>query len=58
VLWHPWDVAVLTADSVFQRYWDDFCYPSSDDVLIWPRSDAWAAVYRHEEVIFAGTRRH
>jgi hypothetical protein len=55
VLWGP-DVAVLTTDRVFQRYWDDFCYPSSDDVLIWQCADAWAAMYWHEEVMFAGMR--
>jgi hypothetical protein len=55
VLWDP-AVAVLTTEPVFRTYWDDFCYPSSDDVQIWPLSDAWAASYFHEEVMKVGIR--
>ena len=32
-------VAVRTRWSIFRKYWDDFCYPSSDDVSIWPLSE-------------------
>ncbi len=40
---NPWvivswteDWAVLTQWRVFAQYWDDFCYPMSDDIVIWP----------------------
>lgn len=57
IQWEP-GLAALTHEAVFRTYWDDFCYPSSDDVLIWPLSDAWAAFYFHEESLTAGIRRH
>ena len=33
--------------SLFVRRWDDFCYPSSDDVSIIPLSDQWLLQYWH-----------
>lgn len=46
-----WDthLAVLTEWSVFLTYWDDFCYPSSDDVSIWSPDGAWTVCYEHGE---------
>jgi hypothetical protein len=46
--------AVLTTSSIFCRYWDDFCYPSSDDVTIWSVHDHWAALYHHSERMYFG----
>src|SRR5687768_10530675 len=38
-----WDerTAVETSWSVFYRYWDAFCYPSSDDVSVWSPAADW-----------------
>ena len=42
---------VLSKWRTFCQYWDDFCYPASDDVAIWPLYGSWAVVYRHFEVL-------
>lgn len=42
-------LAVCTDWSVFLAYWDDFCYPSSDDVSIWTPNAAWTVCYDHDE---------
>jgi hypothetical protein len=49
-----WDrqLAVFTTWGVFCHYWDDFCFPISHDVLIWPVSEHWALFYHHEEILF------
>ena len=39
--------AVATVWQTFVSYWDDFCYPSSDDVPVWPQSGDWVLCYRH-----------
>ncbi|HEX2728241.1 MAG TPA: hypothetical protein VHM16_00715 [Rubrobacteraceae bacterium] len=46
-----WDAndAVVTQWSVFCDYRDDFCYPGSDDVSVWPPSGEWAMFYSHHE---------
>ena len=47
------ELAVLARWAVFCDYWDDFCYPASDDVTIWPSSEDWVLAYfHHEEFIF------
>jgi hypothetical protein len=43
------DLAVETSWSIFAEYWDDFCYPSSDDVTVVPVSGGWQLVYHHYE---------
>jgi len=48
VLWDD-DLAVLTSTEVFCRYWDDFCYPISHNVHIWPPENDWALFYWREE---------
>jgi hypothetical protein len=53
VSWEP-TIAVATTADIFCRFWDDFCYPSSDDVTILPLSEDWALVYWHEEELFFG----
>jgi hypothetical protein len=49
-------LAAATTGDIFCRFWDDFCYPSSDDVTILPLSEEWALVYWHEEILFFGER--
>lgn len=46
-----WDqeCAVVTDWELFVRYWDDFCYPSSDDVMVFPVHESWVLDYRHYE---------
>tara|TARA_R110000868_G_scaffold409447_1_gene694930 strand:- start:3 stop:461 length:459 start_codon:yes stop_codon:yes gene_type:complete len=46
-----WDneTAVITTWKSFVNYWDDFCYPSSDDVFVFPSSNSWILAYRHFE---------
>ena len=43
------DTAVQTQWDTFVAYWDDFCYPSSDDVAVWTPSNEWVLCYRHYE---------
>ena len=55
-----WDAekAVVTDWEMFTTYWDDFCYPASDDVTVWPLDAAWTLCYRHYEVFqFSSTDR-
>jgi hypothetical protein len=42
-------LAVATRWEVFTEYWDEFCYPSSDDVVVTPVSGTWHLVYHHFE---------
>jgi len=43
------ETALLMPWSLFVRRWDDFCYPASDDVAVFPRDRAWVLVYHHDE---------
>jgi hypothetical protein len=45
------ELAILTTWGTFIRYWDEFCYPSSDDVTVWSPDAPWALVYRHFRVM-------
>ena len=56
VSWDP-QTAVLVDCCVFCRYWDDFCYTASDDVLVFPVAGSWALLYHHEEMFSFGSRR-
>jgi hypothetical protein len=53
VSWQP-DSAVITDTERFLMYWDDFCYPSSDDVSVWPENETWVLHYSHEEIFWYG----
>ena len=46
-----WDMglAVQTIWQTFTNHWDDFCYPSSDDVVVWSLTEPWALCYGHHE---------
>jgi hypothetical protein len=50
------DTAVLTNWGIFCDYWDDFCYPSSDDVTVFPLSIGWVLFYDHFERFVFGSR--
>ena len=50
------DLAVLVSWEIFCSYWDDFCYPASDDVAIFPLSEDWMLLYDHAEVFTFGER--
>lgn len=45
------ELAVQVPAKLFVEYWDDFCYPSSDDVLVVPLSGAWILRYTHCETL-------
>ena len=51
------DLAALVKWEVFCEYWDDFCYPSSDDVAVFPLSGEWMLCYSHDEYFMFGERR-
>jgi hypothetical protein len=48
VFWND-DTAVITTWGVFAHYWDDFCYPGGEDMLIWSEGATWSLSYSHEE---------
>ena len=50
------DTAVKTTWGIFVTYWDEFCYPASDDLSVWSESGAWALLYHHEEQLQFGIR--
>jgi hypothetical protein len=54
-----WDTAtaIQTTWEIFTQYWDDFCYPSSDDVEVFPASGDWLLLYHHWERFEWGRRR-
>ena len=41
------DEAVYLPWAVFTRYWPSFCYPSSDDVTVWPSDEQWGLSFSH-----------
>jgi hypothetical protein len=47
IAWSP-QCALRTSWQIFTEYWSDFCYPSSDDVTVWPDSERWVLFYHHE----------
>lgn len=46
------DWAIRTTVKIFCDYWDDFCYPASDDIVITAEKVNWIIVYHHEEYLF------
>ena len=54
-----WDfkTAVFTDSDLFIARWDDFCYPSSDDVSILPLDGAWVLHFWHEEEFLHARKR-
>jgi len=47
--WNP-HTALIADWDIFTAHWDDFCYPASDDVTVWPLHGDWTLCYRHYEV--------
>lgn len=41
---------VYTTRDIFLRYWDDFCYPSSDNLTIISEKTNWIFFFNHIEV--------
>lgn len=46
------DEAVYLPLLTFATYWSAFCYPSSDDVTVWPLTRLWAISYAHSGQFF------
>ena len=55
ISWLP-DTAVRVPTKVFFKHWDDFCYPSSDDVFISPISKKWILYFMHSNHFEFGLR--
>jgi len=55
VSWDP-ELAIVVSWNVFCTYWDDFCYPASDEVAIFPFSSEWFLRYDCAEVYTIGQR--
>jgi hypothetical protein len=51
------DIAVVTNWGVFCDYWNDFCYPASDDTSVFPQSFDWVLFYQHGERFVFGQKR-
>jgi hypothetical protein len=51
-----WDreTALRTSWEFFTAHWDDFCYPSSDDVLVSPEAGNWVLRFHHSEIFYFG----
>lgn len=56
VCWNR-DTAIETDARMFARHWESFCYPSSDDVAVFPLHLGWLVTYWHEGHLFIGRRR-
>jgi hypothetical protein len=41
---------IYTSKEIFIKFWDDFCYPSSDDITIISELTNWVYFYNHIEV--------
>jgi hypothetical protein len=55
-----WDrhTAVLTDSELFVQRWDDFCYPSSDDVTVIRLDESWLLHYWHWEAFLFARKRN
>jgi hypothetical protein len=53
LVWNE-STAALTEWGIFCDFWDDFCYPSSDDVVVLPLTCHWVLLYDHEETLQFG----
>ena len=51
------DTAALTSWGIFAKYWDEFCYPASDDLIVLPADRRWALLYHHSEFMQHGLHR-
>lgn len=53
--WQP-DTAIRTPWNVFCDYWQEFCYPAADDLMVWPANEEWVLLYHHEERFYFGRK--
>lgn len=55
-----WDAntALKTTWGIFRQYWNDFCYPSSDDVIISPEDETWLLSYSHANIFEFGKQKN
>jgi hypothetical protein len=44
------DTAAAADWAIFVAHWDDFCYPASDNVVVWAPDGDWTLRYHHYEV--------
>ena len=44
------DTGISLPWHTFVAYWDDFCYPASDDAFVFPESGSAALAWNHYEV--------
>jgi len=51
VVWSR-DVGISLPWQTFVAYWDDFCYPSSDDAFVFYESSNACLAWRHHEVFW------
>ncbi|MGE0797022.1 MAG: hypothetical protein AB7G13_01950 [Lautropia sp.] len=54
--WEP-ELALCSRWSVFAHHWRAFCQPGSDDLVVFPPSQRWAAFYHHADRLQFGVRR-
>lgn len=43
-------MSLRTTKEIFCEYWNDFCYPASDDIVISTEKVDWLLIYHHEEI--------
>lgn len=43
-------LSIRTTKEIFCEYWNDFCYPASDDIVISTEKVDWLLIYHHEEI--------
>ena len=48
------NLAVQTTSEIFCDYWNDFCYPASDDASVSPTDLSWLMFYHHDEYFCFG----
>ncbi|WP_326539531.1 hypothetical protein [Pseudorhodoferax sp.] len=46
--WEP-ELALCTRWAVFVRHWEAFCYPASDDLVVFPASLGWVLFHHHAQ---------
>jgi hypothetical protein len=46
--WEP-ELALCTRWGVFIQHWPAFCYPGSDDLVVFPASQRWAVFHHHTQ---------
>jgi hypothetical protein len=43
------ELAISTSWGIFTEWWDDFCYPASDDAFVVPDGEKWFLAFHHED---------